>query len=54
MELVNVKYVSIFVNLFNYSLPDVRYEILILMLQIYISLLKQNDLKKFNILMFKN
>ena len=48
MELINVKYVSIFVNLFNYSLPDVRYEILILMLQIYISLLKQNDLKKFD------
>ena len=48
LKIVNDKYSTIIINLFNYSLPDVRYEILTLLFYIYISLLKQNNVNKFS------
>ena len=50
LELMNIKYIIIIMNLFTNSLPDVRYEILILISIIYTSLLKQNNSDKFLIL----
>ena len=50
LELTNVKYITIVMNLFINSLPDVRYEILTLISIIYTSLLKLNNSDKFLIL----
>ena len=49
LKIVKVKYITIFVNLFIHSLPDVRYEILTLMFYIYISLLRKNNGDKFSV-----
>ena len=47
LELMNIKYITILMNLFVNSLPDVRYEILILISSIDTLLLKQNNSDKF-------
>ena len=48
LEIINSKYEIITVNAFSLSLPDVRYEILILMYFIFIRLIKLNKLVEFN------
>ena len=47
LEIINSKYEIIIVNAFSHSLPDVRYEILILMNFIYIRLAKLNKTNEF-------
>ena len=47
LEITNNKYITILINLFDRSLPDIRYEILFLISLIYTSLLKLNNLDKF-------
>ena len=48
LEIINSKYEIITVNAFSHGLPDVRYEILILMYYIFIRLIKLNKLADFN------
>ena len=50
-EITNTKYITIIMNLFANSLPDVRYEILTLISIIYTSLLKLNNSDKFLLLL---
>ena len=47
LGLINNKSITIFINLFIHSLPDVRYEIFILMSSLYLYLLKINCLEGF-------
>ena len=47
LEIINSKYEIITVNAFSHSLPDVRYEILILMYFIFIRLIRLNKLAEF-------
>ena len=47
-EIFNSKYIIIFVNLFIHSLPDIKYEILNLMLFLFISLVNQKKIYKFH------
>ena len=47
LGLINNESITIFINLFIHSLPDVRYEIFILMSSLYLYLLKINNLEGF-------
>ena len=49
LEIFKTQFITIFINLFIHSLPDIRYEILTLMFHLYISLLKHKCVDKFTI-----